>query len=116
MSVSLKQFIKNLVDSGLMDLEEVREVRNRLPKEKRPTDGLSLARCLVEADKLTKYQASCIYKGQQKNLNLGNYVVLEQIGRGGMGEVFKARHRRMKRDVAIKVLSERVRADPLATK
>jgi serine/threonine protein kinase len=108
MSVSLKQFIENLVDSGLMDLEEVRELRNRLPKEKRPTDGLSLARCLVEADKLTKYQASCIYKGRQKNLNLGNYVVLEQIGRGGMGEVFKARHRRMKRDVAIKVLSQRV--------
>ncbi|MCH7728223.1 MAG: SUMF1/EgtB/PvdO family nonheme iron enzyme, partial [Planctomycetes bacterium] len=36
---------------------------------------------------------------------LGNYVLDEQIGAGGMGRVFKARHQRMKRDVAIKVLA-----------
>ena len=35
----------------------------------------------------------------------GNYVLHEQIGCGGMGRVFRASHRRMNRDVAIKVLS-----------
>ncbi len=35
---------------------------------------------------------------------LGNYTVLEMIGIGGMGIVFKAQHRRMKRIVAIKML------------
>ena len=36
---------------------------------------------------------------------LGNYVLLEPIGGGGMGRVFKARHRLMKRLAAVKVLS-----------
>lgn len=34
----------------------------------------------------------------------GPYVVLEQIGAGGMGAVYRARDRRLERDVAIKVL------------
>jgi serine/threonine protein kinase len=36
---------------------------------------------------------------------LGEYTLLEPIGAGGMGQVFKARHRRMDRIVALKVLS-----------
>jgi serine/threonine protein kinase len=35
---------------------------------------------------------------------LGQYVLLEQLGEGGMGQVFKARHVLMDRTVAIKVI------------
>ena len=37
---------------------------------------------------------------------LGEYDLLEQIGIGGMGQVYKARHRRMDRIVALKILPE----------
>jgi len=43
---------------------------------------------------------------------LGPYEILGQIGAGGMGEVYRARDRKLDRDVAVKVLPESVAADP----
>jgi serine/threonine protein kinase len=42
----------------------------------------------------------------------GRYELLEQIGAGGMGEVFRARDHDLHRDVAIKFLPERFASDP----
>jgi Tol biopolymer transport system component len=43
---------------------------------------------------------------------LGAYEVLSAIGAGGMGEVYRARDTRLKRDVAIKVLPDGFATDP----
>jgi len=42
---------------------------------------------------------------------LGTYKVLDLVGRGGMGEVYRARDTRLNRDVAIKVLPREFAAD-----
>src|SRR5262247_1389607 len=43
---------------------------------------------------------------------LGPYEVVSTLGAGGMGEVYRARDTRLKRDVAIKVLPESVASNP----
>jgi serine/threonine protein kinase len=46
----------------------------------------------------------------------GEYVLLEKLGEGGMGVVFKAQHRRMKRLVAVKTIAKREIGSPDAVK
>ena len=44
--------------------------------------------------------------------NLGVCEILAQIGKGGMGEVFRARDTKLGRDVAVKILPAALARDP----
>ncbi len=59
---------------------------------------------MVEQKLLTDYQAARIASGKTFGLLLGNYRVLDRLGAGGMGILFKAEHVYMRRLAAIKVL------------
>jgi serine/threonine protein kinase len=104
MTVTLEQFVERLESSGLMSAGEVSSVTDNLASDLQPQDVKELAKLLVRERRLTKYQAAAVYQGRIDTLVLGNYVVLDKIGAGGMGEVLKAQHKVMKRIVAVKVL------------
>ena len=108
MSIILDQFIHTLVESGLMTKGEVLAFIDGLAPDDRPADGETLAKLLLQHKKLTKFQAQAVYQSKIKGLVVGNYVVLDKIGKGGMGHVYKARHKRMKRNVALKILPSHI--------
>lgn len=103
MALTLKQFVDNVSQSGLMGADEVNSFCDSLPEERRDSVQ-DLAKLLVRERKLTKYQAQIIYQGKHQGLKFGEYTILDKLGEGGMGVVLRARHGRMEREVAIKVL------------
>jgi hypothetical protein len=114
MADTLAEFAKSLADSGVLSADDVQAFLTSLPEDRRPADAQALAKELVRAGMLTKFQASQVYQGKGKSLVLGEYVVLDRIGAGGMGTVLKARHRRMERVVALKVISPQAVQSPAA--
>ncbi|MEZ6066912.1 MAG: protein kinase [Planctomycetaceae bacterium] len=111
MALSLQQFIDQLASSSLMSSQDISAVVEGLPAAERPRDAEQFARLLVQQKKLTAFQAQQCFSGKGKSLVLGNYVLLDKLGQGGMGLVLKAQHKRMKRIVALKVLSPSVTKD-----
>ena len=111
MSVPLEQFVKQLKDSGILASDTLHDF---LPPKGEPKSTEELASELVRQKKLTKFQADEVARGTGKSLILGNYLLMEKIGAGGMGQVFKARHRRMDRIVAVKLVPEELTSDPAA--
>jgi CheY-like chemotaxis protein len=105
--LSRDEFIQNLSDSGLFSPEEVDKALETVSGRQAP-DGDAVARQLIDAGTLTRFQADAVRERRFEGLVIGNYQVLDRLGQGGMGTVYKARHRRMRRVVAIKVLSRNV--------
>jgi serine/threonine-protein kinase len=94
----------------LLRPEQLAEVRRSL--QAAFPEPAHLIQELVQRGWLTSYQAEEILAGRGAGLSLGRYLLLERLGQGGMGEVFKARHTRLDRTVALKVIRKERLQDP----
>jgi|GEM_PF-1374216 len=98
------QFITLLEKSELLSSGQLESVRGQWKGESAHADGPAIARQLVKGALLTRWQAEQLLAGHT-SFFLGKYRLLERIGGGGMGAVYKARHTVMDREVALKVMA-----------
>ena len=104
MPITLKKFIDELNTSYLLDEDQSAACLRQFGMDAESGDAEAFAARLVEHEKITQFQASAALQKRSAALVIGDYHVLDVIGAGGMGQVYKARHRIMKRLVAIKIM------------
>ena len=75
-----------------------------------------LAGELIRRGWLTPYQVNQLLQGRGRELLLGSYVLLERLGEGGMGQVFKARNWKLGQVVALKLIRKERIDDPDAVR
>ncbi len=117
---SISEFEKCAIQSDLLTKQEIEEARAGIrwsdgeDRDNAPPTDRQLADRLVELGKLNAWQAKQLLDGQTK-FTLGPYRIIDSIGQGGMGQVFKAEHKVLGRVVAIKVLP-RAKSTPEAVR
>ncbi|MCE9606246.1 MAG: serine/threonine protein kinase [Planctomycetia bacterium] len=116
MAITLEQFGKSIISTGLLTNEELRAWWTSLAADRKPRDAESFAACIVQDGKLTSYQSQVLLQGKGASLSFGNYLLLAQIGVGASGAVFKGKHKSSGRLVAIKVLSSAIAQDDVAVR
>ena len=98
----------SLRHSGILPDAKIEEIRSRVLDGGLPIDSGELARILVKDQILTEYQARRLLSNRSGGLVIGRYVILEKLGAGSMGRVYKARHRMMDRTSAIKIIAPEI--------
>src|SRR5208282_3268184 len=75
------------------------------------TEPRLLAKQLLQRGWLTSFQVNLLLLGRGSELILGPYRILDRLGEGGNGQVFKACHQAMNRVVALKRLRQELLGD-----
>src|SRR5262249_18303341 len=94
--------------SGVLTDKELIEIKAKVIQGDYPFDSLELAERMVAERVLTTYQVKKFLNNKPHGLIVGRYIILDRIGSGSMGRVYKARHPMMDRVVALKIIAPEI--------
>ncbi len=116
LELKASRFFRAALQSGLIDEAGLTACFELIPPEKRTPDAIDrrLARQSIASGKLTLWQAQQILSGRSTGYKIDKYVLLDLLGRGGMGRVYLAKDVRLNRHVALKILSQERMNNPRA--
>src|SRR3990170_1346225 len=92
----------NLIDRGQLD-QIIGEFLNKNPRAEPP----ALAEFLVGKGILTKFQAERLLAGKTQGFVLGQFTLMDSLGTGSMGTVYKAKSKTDNNWYAVKVIPRR---------
>jgi serine/threonine-protein kinase len=101
-SIPLADLVDGIRENHLLNPAQLDEFTSEL--QARYANPATLAAELVKRGWLTSYQAEHLLQGHGQELVVGSYLILDCLDEGGMGRVFKARHLRLDRVVALKLI------------
>lgn len=104
-------FLELLDRSGLAARDQVVPVLDAADGQGLATP-LELARTLVQGGVITRYQAERLLEGRSRGFFIDQFRILELLGAGGMSFMYLALDQTTGVRVALKVVSEKHRADP----
>jgi serine/threonine protein kinase len=100
-------FVWDLRRSGLIDRGQLDSIVSEFLKRNPRAEAPALAEFLVSQGTLTQFQAERVLNGKSQGLVLGPYVLLDAIGSGSMGQVYRASSKNDNTEYAVKVLPRR---------
>lgn len=100
-------FVWDLRRSGLIDRGQLDSIVNDFLKRNPRAEAPALAEYLCDQQTITPFQAERILNGKSAGLVLGPYVLLDAIGSGSMGQVYRANSKNDEKHYAVKVLPRR---------
>ena len=100
-------FVWDIRRSHLMDLETVDDAVAAFLKQQPEGEPPALAQYLIQEHLLTPFQAERLLQGKSQDLVLGPFTLLEAVGTGSMGTVYRARSSKDQKPYAVKVLPRR---------
>lgn len=103
----IEPFLANLRNSRLLTAAQLVDVEREFGQAGAPAEPRDVAARFVERELLTRWQAKMLLAGQTAFF-LGKYKLLTELGRGGMGAVYKAEQQPLGRIVAVKVMSRKL--------
>lgn len=100
-------FVWDLQRSNLIDRGQLDQVVGEFLKKKPWAEPQELAQFMVGEGILSQFQADRILEGKTQNLVLGPYILMDALGTGSMGTVYKAKSKNDNQWYAVKVLPRR---------
>jgi serine/threonine-protein kinase len=95
-------------NSGIFTEKQLADIKSKMLQGDYPLESVSLAECLIRDQVITGYQAKRFLSNRSNGLIVGRYIILDRIGSGSMGRVYKARHHMMDRVVALKIIAPEI--------
>ena len=110
-SQAVESFWMQLAESGLVSEPKIKLFAQEFAGRGIVSDAVA-AKALIQRGLLTRYQADRLLEGRSRGFFFDQYKLLDLLGVGGMGWIYRAQHVETGKVFALKVLLDQLKHDP----